>query len=88
MKLGRDLTSPWWIYAKAVGFVLIGLAASALILFQMPRWDVAIYLSISIWAFARAYYFAFYVVEHYIDPNYRYAGLISFLKHIWKTRQK
>ena len=88
MKLGRDLTSPWWIYAKAVGFVLIDLAASALILLQMPRWDVAIYLSISIWAFARAYYFAFYVVEHYIDPNYRYAGLISFLKHIWKTRQK
>ena len=88
MKLGRDLTSPWWIYAKAVGFVLIGLAASALILLQMPRWDVAIYLSISIWAFARAYYFAFYVVEHYIDPNYRYAGLISFLKHIRKTRQK
>lgn len=88
MKLRRDLTSPWWIYTKAVGFVMIGLAASALILLQMPRWDVAIYLAISIWAFARAYYFAFYVVEHYIDPNYRYAGLISFLKHIWKTRQK
>jgi hypothetical protein len=59
-----------------------------LILLQMPRWDVAIYLAISIWAFARAYYFAFYVVEHYIDPNYRYAGLISFLKHIWNLRQK
>jgi hypothetical protein len=88
MKLGRDLTSPWWIYAKAVGFVLIGLSASALILLQMPRWDVAIYLAISIWAFARAYYFAFYVVENYIDPNYRYAGLISFLKHFWETRQK
>ena len=88
MKLGRDLTSPWWIYAKAVGFIMIGLTACALILLQMPRWDVAIYLSISIWAFARAYYFAFYVVEHYIDPNYRYAGLISFLKHIWNLRQK
>jgi hypothetical protein len=88
MKLGRDLTSPLWIYAKAVGFVLIGLSASVLILLQMPRWDVAIYLAISIWAFARAYYFAFYVVEHYIDPNYRYAGLISFLKHIWNLRQK
>jgi hypothetical protein len=88
MKLGRDLTSPRWIYAKAVGFVLIGLSASVLILLQMPRWDVAIYLAISIWAFARAYYFAFYVVEHYIDPNYRYAGLISFLKHIWNLRQK
>jgi hypothetical protein len=31
MKLGRDLTSPLWIYAKAVGFVLIGLSASVLI---------------------------------------------------------
>ena len=88
MKLGRDLTSPGWMYAKAIGFVLIGLTASALILLQMPRWDVAIYLAISIWAFARSYYFLFYVVEHYIDPNYRYAGLTSFLKHIWNQREK
>ena len=88
MKLGRDLTSHGWMVAKAVGFVMIGLAASALILLQMPRWDVAIYLAISIWAFARSYYFAFYVVEHYMDPNYRYAGLTSFLKYIWNRRKE
>lgn len=27
-------------------------------------------------------YFAFYVVEHYIDPGYKYAGLLSFLRYL------
>ena len=39
-------------------------------------------LAIAIWAFARAYYFAFYVVEHCIDPGHKYAGLLSFLKYM------
>jgi hypothetical protein len=42
---------------------------------------VAIFLAIAIWAFARAYYFAFYVIEPYIDPHFRYAGLWSFVRY-------
>ena len=79
--LGRDLASPAWLYLKAAGFLVIGLSAAALILLQMPRWDVAAYLAISVWAFARSYYFAFYVIEHYIDPEFKYAGLIHFCRY-------
>jgi hypothetical protein len=34
---------------------------------------------LAIWAFCRAYYFAFYVIENYIDPKFRFAGLFSVL---------
>ncbi|MBI3860843.1 MAG: hypothetical protein HY290_03005, partial [Planctomycetia bacterium] len=37
---------------------------------------------VAIWAFARAYYFVFYVIEHYIDPGYKFAGLWSFAKYV------
>ena len=37
----------------------------------------AILLGLAIWCFCRAYYFAFYVIEHYIDSSYKYAGLWS-----------
>ena len=32
------------------------------------------------WASARAYYFAFYVLERYVDPRLRYAGLLALLR--------
>lgn len=85
--LGRDLTSPAWLYLKAAGFLLIGLAAAALILLQQPRWSVAAYLAICVWAFARAYYFAFYVIEHYIDPQFKYAGLVRFFRYLLRQKK-
>jgi hypothetical protein len=39
---------------------------------------------LSIWSFARAYYFAFYVIEHYVDGSYRFAGLGDFFVWSWK----
>jgi hypothetical protein len=38
-------------------------------------------LLVAIWAFCRAYYFAFYVIEHYVDPAYRFSGLIDFFRY-------
>jgi hypothetical protein len=43
-------------------------------------------LVVAIWAFCRAYYFAFYVVEHYVDPTYRYSGLLSLVRHALRKR--
>jgi len=38
-------------------------------------------LTISIWCFCRFYYFAFYVTQHYVDPNYRFTGLWSLARY-------
>ncbi len=40
-----------------------------------------------IWAFARAYYFAFYVLEKYIDPSYRFSGLLSLLHYLAQKKK-
>lgn len=76
-----DLKSSRLIRLKAVLFLTLGLLSSGLILLRMPDPAMAVLLCLTVWAFCRAYYFAFYVIEHYVDPDYRYAGLIDFLKY-------
>lgn len=76
-----DLHSGIAIWGKGILFVLLGTFAAALLLMFAPDWRVAGLLCLSIWAFCRAYYFAFYVIEHYVDPGYKFAGLIDFLKY-------
>ena len=80
----RDLQSHRWMWVKAALFVVIGVTASVLILIQLPDWRVALLLLLAIWAFCRAYYFAFYVIEKYIDPTFRFSGLFSALRHLFR----
>lgn len=82
-----DIKDPRLLYTKGFLFVLGGLMASGLILVECPSVKVALLLAIAIWCFVRAYYFAFYVVEHYIDPGYKFAGLWSFVGYVLRRRR-
>ena len=82
-----DLKNPKIIWLKGVLFLLLGLMAAGLIVFQTWDLQIAVLLLIAIWAFCRSYYFAFYVIEHYVDPNYHFAGLIDFLKYALTRRR-
>jgi len=77
-----DLKSPRLMYLKAALFVVIGVTASTILILDSPSLRTALLLLVAIWAFARAYYFVFYVIENYIDPGYRFAGLMSFVKYV------
>ena len=81
-----DLTNPRWIKLKGLLFLLLGLAASALLLLEAPQLKVAGLLGLAVWCFCRAYYFAFYVIERYVDPSYRFSGLWSFARY-WFGRR-
>jgi hypothetical protein len=81
-----DITNPRLLYLKGGLFVFAGLLASGLLLVECPSLKVAALLAVAVWCFARAYYFAFYVVEHYADPGYRFAGLWSFARYAWTRR--
>jgi hypothetical protein len=83
-----DIKNPWLLYGKAGLFVLCGVVASALIIVEHPTIKVGFLLAIAIWCFARAYYFAFYVIQHYIDPSYRFAGLWAFMLHLIRQRSQ
>ncbi len=52
-----------------------------------PAVSTAILLALMVWAFARAYYFAFYVIGKYVDPQYRFSGLLSFLRYLLRRRK-
>lgn len=83
-----DLRNPRLIYLKGILFLLAGLGASAAILIEHPSWKLAALLAIAIWSFARAYYFAFYVIEHYVDGEFKFAGLWAFAKHVWRRSRR
>jgi hypothetical protein len=74
-----DIKNPKLIWAKGGLFLLLALLSAALILAESPRLEVWVLLAVSIWSFCRFYYFVFYVIEHYIDPTYRFSGLVAFL---------
>lgn len=77
-----DLKNSSLIKLKGVLFLVLGLASSALLLLEAPTLRVAALLGIAIWSFCRFYYFAFYVIEHYVDPGYRFSGLLSFARYL------
>ena len=80
-----DLKNAKLIYAKGFLFLLSGVIAASLVLVEMPTLKITLLLAISIWCFCRAYYFAFYVIEHYVDGDYKFAGLGSFVRYLfWK----
>jgi hypothetical protein len=79
-----NLTNPRLIYLKGILFLILGFLASGLLLARNPEWIQFTLHGVAIWAFCRCYYFAFYVIEHYVDPAYRFAGLFDFFCYaIW-----
>jgi hypothetical protein len=85
----KDLTHPGWIKLKGILFLLVGVLSAVLLWLEEPTLKTALLLALSIWCFCRFYYFAFYVIEHYVDPGYRFSGLGSFLAYLCsKPRRK
>lgn len=60
--------------------LVTGLLASAVLIAEHPSFKTIVLLTVAIWGFCRAYYFAFYVIQNYIDPDFRYSGLIAFVR--------
>ncbi len=77
-----NLTNPRWIKAKGVLFLVLGMIAASLILIEHPDWRIGLLLAVAIWSFCRFYYFAFYVIENYVDPTFRFAGLSAFAVYL------
>ncbi len=77
-----DIRNPRLLYLKGFLFLVLGILASAILIAEHPTLRFALLIALAVWAFARAYYFAFYVIEHYIDHDFKYAGLTSFLRYL------
>lgn len=82
----RDLQDARWMWLKAVLFLVIGLVSAALLVAETPQWRTVLFLALAVWAFCRAYYFVFYVIQNYVDPQFRFSGLGSVLAYLWRRR--
>ena len=83
-----DLTNPKLIKLKGLLFLLMGILSSALLLIHAPNLTVAFLLLVAVWSFCRFYYFAFYVIQHYVDPGFRFAGLWDFAWYLVQRRKR
>lgn len=84
----KDLSNPFWIKLKGILFLVIGIVAAVLVFLDNPKWPTAVLLALAIWSFCRFYYFAFYVIEKYVDSRYKFSGLFSFLKYLFQNRRR
>ena len=82
-----DLKSKRWIVAKGLMFLFIAAATANLIWVETPSVKTAVLLALLVWASCRFYYFLFYVLEHYVDPTMRYAGLLDLLMGMKRRRE-
>lgn len=76
-----------WIFVKAGLFVLLAVLAGGILVLQHPTWTTAGCALVLGWASARAYYFAFHVVQHWVDPEFRFRGLVEFAAW-WRARRR
>ncbi len=83
----KDLTNPVWIKFKGILFLVVGLLSSAWLLLEHWEARTAVLLAIAVWCFCRFYYFAFYVLERYVDPTYRFAGLWPLVRYLISHRR-
>ncbi len=83
-----DIQSKSLLYFKGFLFLMLGAAAAGLLLAERPSFKVAGLLALSIWAFARTYYFAFYVIEHYIDSEFKFSGLGSLVSYLLRRGRR
>ena len=82
MKLTDDLSNQRWMYVKGILFVVIAVISGWLLITSILSVRNAFLLGLCIWSSCRAYYFAFYVIEHYIDPSFKFSSLIDFVKYL------
>lgn len=81
-----DITSPTLLKLKGLLFAFLGLLAGGLLLAPVFSWEGLGLFVIAVWAFCRAYYFCFYVLHHYVDPEFRYAGMIDLMKAMFRRK--
>ncbi len=82
----RDFRSTRAMWLKGWLFLLIGLLSAAMLLIEAWSWRRAALLALCVWGFCRAYYFAFYVIERWVDPQFKFSGLLHFLAWLWRRR--
>ncbi|MCB9851754.1 MAG: hypothetical protein H6819_01560 [Phycisphaerales bacterium] len=84
-----DITNPRILKLKGILFLLLGTLGAVILLIRSFDFETCALLAITIWSFCRFYYFAFYVLHEYADPQFKYAGLWDLMLYLmgWKKHR-
>jgi hypothetical protein len=82
-----DLKNPKAMYLKGFLFLLIVMVSGAWLIFEPAIWKRILLVVLLIWSSARLYYFMFYVIENYIDSEFKFSGIFDFLKYLVGKRK-
>jgi hypothetical protein len=78
--MGPDLKDKRWIVVKGILFAILAILAAILQLaVDSELWQESMLLAICVWASCRFYYFLFYCLHAYVDPNLKGAGIFDLL---------
>jgi len=83
----RNLRDSRLMYLKGFLFLAILSCSVFVILIEQFSWKLLVLLALVIWSSARLYYLMFYVIEKYVDPSYKFSGIISFIKYMVKRKK-
>ena len=61
---------------------IVGLVSAILLILERPTLRMAALVLLVVWSFCRFYYFAFYVLQRYVDSAYRFSGLFSLAAYL------
>jgi len=82
-----DIQNKQVILLKGFLFLTLGILALAILAFDAQSVRIVALALIAIWAFCRFYYFMFYCIEKYVDSDFKFAGLTSFVIYMLKRRK-
>ena len=76
------------MWLKGWMFLLIGTVSFTLLLLKTPSLRNGALLCLTVRAFCRAYYFAFYMIQHHVDGEFHHAGLADSVKRRLMKRKR
>lgn len=83
-----DLKSSRLIILKGFLFLISALVAASVLLGENFTLRTAFSLFVAIWSACRFYYFAFYVIEKYVDPSFKFSSLWAFALYFFGRKRE
>ena len=88
MKHLGDIKSARLIHLKGWLFLLLCIIAVLGLLLPAFSWSNLALITIAIWASCRWYYYLFYVIENYVDSEFRFASVSDAIRYLLRRSPK
>ncbi len=86
MKHLGDIKSKRLIHIKGWLFFVLALIAVVGLLVPNFSWHNLALLAIAIWAASRWYYYLFYVIEHYVDSEFKFSSVTAAISYLLRHK--